>query len=57
MKLLRKGTALLLSVAMVVGLVAGGLLIHTVADTAIQWYDADLDDLIFDKDSGQPSQR
>ena len=45
MKLLRKGTALLLSVAMVVGLVAGGLLIHTVADTAIQWYDADLDDL------------
>ena len=37
MKLLRKGTALLLSVAMVVGLVAGGLLIHTVADTAIQW--------------------
>lgn len=45
MKLLRRGIALLLSVAMVVGLVAGGLLIHTMADTAMQWNNASLDDL------------
>ena len=45
MKLLRRGIALLLSVAMVVGLVVGGLLIHTMADTAMQWNNASLDDL------------
>ena len=45
MKLLRRGVAMLLSVAMVVGLVAGGLLIHTMADTAMQWNNASLDDL------------
>lgn len=45
MKALQRWTALLLSVAMVVSLVAGGMLIRTVADTAMQWYNASLDDL------------
>ena len=45
MKVLRKSAALLLSAALVFGLVAGGLLIHTIADTAMQWRDAALDDL------------
>ncbi len=45
MKLLRRGTALLLSAAMVLGLVAGGLLIRAAADTALEWLDADYDDL------------
>ena len=45
MKVLRKGTALLLSVAMIFGLVAGGLLIRSIADTAMQWQGAELDDL------------
>ena len=45
MKVLRKGTALLLSAAMILGLVAGGLLIRSIADTAMQWQNADLDDL------------
>ena len=43
MKVLRKGTALLLSVAMIFGLVAGGLLIRSIADTAMQWQGAELD--------------
>ena len=45
MKVLRRGTALLLSFAMVLTLVAGGFLIRAVADTAMQWNDAALDDL------------
>ena len=45
MKVLRKGTALLLSAAMIFGLVAGGLLIRSIADTAMQWEKANLDDL------------
>lgn len=45
MKALRKWTALLLSVVMVASLVAGGMLIRTVADTAMQWHNASLDDL------------
>ena len=45
MKALQRWTALLLSAAMVVSLVAGGMLIRTVADTAMQWYNASLDDL------------
>lgn len=45
MKVLRKGTALLLSVAMIFGLVAGGLMIRSIADTAMQWQNASLDDL------------
>lgn len=45
MKILRRGTALALSLAMVVSLVAGGLLIRTVADTAMQWNNADWDEL------------
>lgn len=45
MKALRKWTALLLSMVMVASLVAGGMLIRTVADTAMQWHNASLDDL------------
>ena len=45
MKQLRRGTALLLSAAMVLGLVAGGFLIRAAADTAQEWLNADYDDL------------
>lgn len=45
MKVLRRGTALLLSFAMVFGLVTGGFLIRAIADTAMQWNNAALDDL------------
>lgn len=45
MKLLKKGTALLLSAAIVLGLVGSGLLIHTIAETAISWRHASYDDL------------
>ena len=45
MKVLRRGTTLLLSFAMVFGLVAGGFLIRAIADTAMQWNNAALDDL------------
>lgn len=45
MKLLKKGTALLLSFAIVLGLVGSGFLIHTIAETAHQWNRADYDDL------------
>lgn len=45
MKILRRGVALLLSVALVTGLVAGGFLIRAIADTAMQWKNADYDAL------------
>ena len=45
MKILHRGTALLLSVAMVISLLAGGLLIQVIAETAFRWEDASLDDL------------
>ena len=45
MKLLRRSTALLLSCAIVLGLVASGFLIRAIADTAMQWYNADYDAL------------
>ncbi len=45
MKLLRKGTALLLSFAIVLGLVGSGLLLQTLAETAMTWYNAKYDAL------------
>ena len=45
MKLLQRSTALLLSLAMVFSLVTGGLLIRAIADTAMQWRNADYDAL------------
>ena len=45
MKLLKRGTALLLSFAILAGLVGSGLLIHTLAESAMSWYTDKYDDL------------
>ena len=45
MKLLRRGTALLLSFAIVLGLVGSGFLIRAIAETALEWYNAKYDNL------------
>lgn len=45
MKRLKRGTALLLSFAVVLGLVGGGFLIYTIAETAHQWNNAENDEL------------
>lgn len=45
MKLLRRGTALLLSFAIVLGLVGSGFLIRAIAETAMEWYNAKYDNL------------